>query len=222
MNMMLNEMDWKKINTVFLDLDGTLLDLHFDNHFWLEYVPVCYASHHGMGLDKATTHLMHRYSEVKGRLDWYCVEFWTKDLGLDIKQLKEEVSHKIAVHSNVEAFLEKMNELQKRVVLVTNAHPVSYALKMEVTGLEKYFNNVVNAHDLNLAKEHDGFWQALQSVEPFDPETTLFIDDNEEVLACAEKYGFTHLLSIVRPDSQKDGRQSSDYQMLEDFADITP
>ena len=222
MNMMLKKINWKDIDTVFSDLDGTLLDLHFDNHFWLEYVPVCYANHHGMGLDKATTHLTHRFSEVKGRLDWYCVEFWTKELGLDIKQLKAEVSHKIAVHSNVETFLEKMNELKKRIVLVTNAHPVSYALKMEITGLQKYFDNVVNAHDLNMAKEHDGFWEALQAVEPFNPESTLFIDDNEEVLACAGKYGFTNLLSIVKPDSQKDGRQASNFSMLEDFADITP
>ena len=219
---MISAFDWKKIHSVFLDLDGTLLDLHFDNHFWLEYVPVCYADTHGLAIEDATTHLMHRYSEVKGRLDWYCVEFWTKDLGLDIKQLKEEVSHKIAIHSNVEPFLKKMNELQKRVVLVTNAHPVSYALKMEVTGLNQYFNHVVNAHDLKIAKEHDGFWQALKSVEPFECETTLFIDDNEEVLSCARKYGFMHLLSIVKPDSQKQSRESSTYPMLNDFADITP
>ena len=126
------------------------------------------------------------------------------------------------MHSNVETFLEKMNELKKRVVLVTNAHPVSYAIKMEVTGLQKYFNNVVNAHDLKIAKENDGFWQALQSVEPFKSESTLFIDDSEEVLACAEKYGFIHLLSIVKPDSKKQDRQSSNYPMLNDFSDITP
>lgn len=219
---MVNMFDWSKITSVFLDLDGTLLDLHFDNHFWLEYVPVCYADQHDMGLDDATTHLMHRYSEVKGHLNWYCVEFWTRDLGLDIKKLKQEVSHKIAVHSNVEEFLKTMNDRGVRVVLVTNAHPVSYALKMEVTGLDKYFDNVINAHDLKLAKENEGFWQALHRVEPFDVESTVFIDDNEEVLSCAEDYGFKHLLSIVKPDSQKNDRVEARYPMLNDFADITP
>jgi len=219
---MIERFDWQTIDTVFLDLDGTLLDLHFDNHFWLEYVPVCYADQHGLTLDSARTHLEHRYSEVRGRLDWYCVEFWTNDLGLDIGQLKEEVSHKIAIQPNVEHFLEKMRSHSKRVVLVTNAHPVSYALKMKVTGLDEYFDGVVNAHDLNVAKENSGFWQALQAVEPFDPARTLFIDDNEEVLSNAQKYGFMHLLSIVKPDSQKAGRQASGYPMLKDFADITP
>ena len=40
--------DWENIETVLLDMDGTLLDLHFDNHFWLQHVPVCYAEKHGL------------------------------------------------------------------------------------------------------------------------------------------------------------------------------
>ena len=35
--------DWNAINTVLLDMDGTILDLHFDNYFWKEYVPQKYA-----------------------------------------------------------------------------------------------------------------------------------------------------------------------------------
>ena len=33
-------MDWKSITAVFLDMDGTLLDLYFDNYFWHEHVPL--------------------------------------------------------------------------------------------------------------------------------------------------------------------------------------
>ncbi|HBT55971.1 MAG TPA: haloacid dehalogenase, partial [Pseudomonas sp.] len=32
-------LNWNAIDTVLLDMDGTLLDLHFDNHFWLEHMP---------------------------------------------------------------------------------------------------------------------------------------------------------------------------------------
>ncbi|MCP4043692.1 MAG: haloacid dehalogenase, partial [Gammaproteobacteria bacterium] len=32
--------NWNSIHTVLLDMDGTLLDLHFDNQFWLEHVPL--------------------------------------------------------------------------------------------------------------------------------------------------------------------------------------
>ena len=36
--------DWRAIDTVLLDMDGTLLDLRFDNYFWLELVPRKYGA----------------------------------------------------------------------------------------------------------------------------------------------------------------------------------
>lgn len=30
---------WQEIDTVLLDMDGTLIDLHFDNYFWQRLVP---------------------------------------------------------------------------------------------------------------------------------------------------------------------------------------
>lgn len=215
-------LDWQAIDTVFLDLDGTLLDLHFDNHFWLEHVPIRYAEKHGLTADEANKALMDRYSEVKGRLEWYCVDFWTRELELDIEQLKHETSHKIAVHPQVREFLQAIRDIGKRVVLVTNAHPASLSLKMKKTGLNTYFDRMINAHDLGLAKEHDGFWRQLHVVEPYDPASTLLIDDNLEVLESAENFGIAHLLAISNPDSQGAVVETQRYHALRSFAEITP
>ena len=214
--------DWKDISTVFLDLDGTLLDLHFDNHFWLEHVPIRYAEKHGLTTDEANKALMDRYSEVKGRLEWYCVDFWTRELELDIEQLKHETSHKIAVHPQVREFLQAIRDIGKRVVLVTNAHPASLSLKMKKTGLDVYFDRLINAHDIGLAKEHDGFWRQLHIVEPYDPSSTLLIDDNLEVLESAENFGIAHLLAVANPDSQGSAIETQRYVALKSFAEITP
>jgi putative hydrolase of the HAD superfamily len=213
--------DLVDIKTVLLDLDGTLLDLHFDNHFWLEYVPVCYARQHEIPLEQAHSILMQRYNEVRGSLDWYCVEFWTRELGLEIEQLKREVAHKIAVHPFVHDFLQSARKKGKQVVLVTNAHPASLSIKMEKTELVDYFDRIVTSHELGLAKEQDGFWQKLQTIEPYDPDTTLLIDDNHEVLECAERYGIRHLLAIHRPDSQGDEKSHDRYHSLRSFEEIT-
>ncbi|HNG60363.1 MAG TPA: haloacid dehalogenase, partial [Cellvibrionaceae bacterium] len=35
---------WQAIDTLLLDMDGTLLDLHYDNYFWLEYLPRAFAA----------------------------------------------------------------------------------------------------------------------------------------------------------------------------------
>lgn len=214
------KVDWKKIHTVFLDLDGTLLDLHFDNHFWLEYVPIHFADKHNIAVDDAKQRLSNLYAEFGGTLNWYCVDFWTKRIGLDIRSLKEDVSHKIAIRPQAEEFLQMLNTAGKHIVLVTNAHEASISIKMRKTQLDKYFHRIISSHQFGLAKEEPGFWEKLNEVEPFDKSTTLFIDDNLTVLKAADKYGIEHLRAIRLPDSQGAEIMTKDYGVIDDYRDI--
>ena len=209
--------DWSLIDVVLLDMDGTLLDLKFDNDFWLEVVPTAYGNRHGLDFNQACDVLFPRMRALRGTLDWYCIEFWTRELGLDIEQLKREVAHKIAVHPFVHDFLQSARTRGKQVVLVTNAHPASLTIKMEKTELVDYFDSIITSHELGLAKEQDGFWEKLQAVNAYDPQKTLLIDDNHEVLECAERYGIRHLLAIHRPDSKGDEKSHDRYHLLKSF-----
>ncbi len=214
--------DWNQIDRLFLDMDGTLLDLHFDNHFWLEHVPKRYASARGVSLEQAKQELLGRYRSIEGTLEWYCIDHWSRELGLDIALLKEEVDHLIAVHPHVESFLNAMRGLQKRVILVTNAHQKSLTLKLNRTRLGQYLDAVVCAHDLGLPKEDPAFWSRLQQVEPFDRRRTLFVDDNAEVLGSARDYGIRWLLRVLRPDTQGVTREAGGFQAIHDFSEILP
>ena len=214
--------EWHNIKTVLLDLDGTLLDLHFDNHFWLHHVPLRYADKHNITPAEASDALMAHYTRAKGSLDWYCIDFWTRELELDIEQLKHEVADKIAVHPSVPEFLGALREADKRIVLVTNAHPASLKLKMHKTGLDEYFDRMINAHDIGMAKEQPGFWQKLKQVESFSRASTLLIDDNLEVLNCAEAYGIQYLLAVHQPDSQKAHMETRHFRAVKDFSEIMP
>jgi putative hydrolase of the HAD superfamily len=214
--------DWNQIDVVFLDMDGTLLDLHFDNHFWLEYVPRRYAEARGMVLDEAKDELMSRYRSVEGTLEWYCVDHWSRELGLDIALLKREVDHLIAVHPHVADFLDAMHGLGKRRILVTNAHQKSLALKLERTRLGGHLDGVVCSHELGLPKENPEFWDRLRVVEPFDRERTLFVDDSPSVLASARRYGIRWLLRVLRPDTQGPVREAEGYDAIHDFSEILP
>ena len=213
---------WENIETVLLDMDGTLLDLHFDNHFWLSHVPRCYAEKHELSDEEAHRRLMSRYTEVRGSLDWYCVDFWTRELSLDIEQLKHDTAEKISIRPDVVEFLSWLNENNKRVVLVTNAHPASLNLKMDKTGLHVHFDKIINAHDMGLAKENDGFWQKLQQVESYKKQHTMLIDDNLEVLDSAHAYGIEYCLGIQQPDSQGDDVSSENYPVIDSFKEILP
>ena len=213
---------WPKIDTVLLDMDGTLLDLHFDNHFWQVHVPLRYAQKHALSVEDARAHLVPRFRRAEGTLDWYCVDYWTQELGLDIGLLKAEVDHLIAVHPHVIEFLDAVRMQNKRIVLVTNAHGKSLALKMQRTQLGGHFDAVVCAHDLGLPKEHFGFWEKMQNVECFDKDSALLIDDSLPVLRSARHYGIAQLLAIKNPDSKGPEKNAGEFNALGSFREIMP
>lgn len=214
--------DWAQVDTVFLDMDGTLLDLHFDNHFWLEHMPRRYAEYHGLALETAHAHLRAHYARHAGTLNWYCLDFWSSELALDIVQLKEEVAHLIAVRPDVPAFLQAVRASGRRMVMVTNAHPRSLGLKMHRTGIDTYFDALLSSHQIGLPKEHPDFWQGLQAIEPFDKTRTLFVDDSLPVLKSAQTYGVAHLLAVCNPDSRQPHKDCGTFQAITSFGQVMP
>jgi putative hydrolase of the HAD superfamily len=213
---------WDAVDTLLLDMDGTLLDLHYDNHFWLEHVPRRYAEVHGLPYETARHELLARYKKAEGTLDWYCVDYWTRELGLDISMLKEEVDHLIVVHPHVLEFLHAVRALKKRVVLVTNAHGKAIDLKFRRTQLGGHFDTVVCSHDLRVPKEHTGFWQKMQALHPFDRSRALLVDDSLPVLRAARDHGVAQLLAVRQPDSRLPEKDVGEFQAIRSFKEIMP
>lgn len=203
-------------------MDGTLLDLNFDNHFWQRHVPLRYSQARNLPLAVAHEELQSRYHARSGTLEWYSVDYWEAELDLDIMRLKAEVAHLIAVHPHVTDFLDAARAMAKRLLLVTNAHHKSLALKMDRTGLSGYFDQLFTSHEIGLAKENPAFWQRLQQIAPFDPATTLLVDDSLPVLDSAKSFGIAHLVAVMRPDTQQPAKDTSSYAAIEDFGMLIP
>lgn len=213
---------WSDIDSVFLDMDGTLLDLHFDNYFWREYVPLKYAREKQISLQDSKRELMQRYAGVEGKLQWYCVDHWSRELGLDIVLLKQEVRHLIRVHPFVLDFLGLLQAAAKRRVLVTNAHQQAMKLKLEKTQLHGCLDEVVSTHELGLPKEDPAFWTHLQERLPFSAQRTLFIDDSLPMLHAARKYGIQHLLHVLHPDSRQPVNPADEFPAVVNFSELLP
>lgn len=214
--------DWSKIESVFLDMDGTLLDLHFDNHFWLEHLPLRYGEREGLSKEAALEALTPRFRAVEGTLAWYSLDYWSRELDMDIPTLKREVEHLIQVLPHAEDFLRQVKALGKRLVLVTNAHADVLNMKMEKTRLDSYFDRIVSSHDLGNPKETLAFWRGLQEIEPFGPATTLFVDDSLPVLKAARDYGLKRLVAMRKPDSRRPPREITEFVSIESFAELLP
>lgn len=194
---------WPGIDVVLLDMDGTLLDLRFDNYFWQELVPVKYAERHGMSTAAAIEELKPRFESHRGSLAWYCTDFWSRELDLPIAALKHDVRERIGWLAGAEIFLERVRRLGKRMMLVTNAHTDTLRIKNAQTGLIDHFDVVISSHTLGAPKENADFWSALQSQHPFAASRALFVDDSLPVLRAAKAHGIGHIVRITYPDSSQ-------------------
>lgn len=212
---------WDQIETVLLDMDGTLLDLHFDSHFWLEHLPERYAQLHKLDQASAREHVLTAIRSQQGTLNWYSLDYWAERFQVDIVALKKEVQHLIGFRSDARHLLEFLQQHKARVVLATNSDQHGLSLKLPPTGLDQLVDDIVSSADFGIAKEEPEFWKALQGVVPYNPETTLLIDDNEQVLDSAQSFGIRYLYTILQPDMASPERKVTRYPGVRTFDQIT-
>ncbi|MDX3772730.1 GMP/IMP nucleotidase [Chromatiaceae bacterium AAb-1] len=210
-------LQWAEIDTVLLDMDGTLLDLHFDNYFWLHHLPARWAEISGISAAEASQQLKAEYAALTGKLEWYCLDYWERRLQLPITELKREVMHKIQMRNDTPAFLNALKQSGRDIILLTNAHPASLALKAECTDLDQYISHQISTHEFGTTKETQSLWQQLQQRLGFDKQRTLFVDDSLPILDAAREFGIKHLLAVANPDSQQPARQIAEFPAITDY-----
>jgi HAD superfamily hydrolase (TIGR01509 family) len=211
---------WDDITWVLLDMDGTLLDKHFDDYFWETLVPEEYARRQGMELALARDLVFARYQKEEGTLNWTDIDFWSRELDLDIPALKEGIRHLIEVHPDAEDFLKFLRLKEKKAALVTNAHYKTLSLKMNHTGLLGYFDAVVSSFDLGSPKEEVWFWEILHDRLHFDGQHALLVDDNAEALAAARTFGIKYPYFKAKSSSRLDAANHPDFSCIESFKEL--
>jgi putative hydrolase of the HAD superfamily len=212
--------NWNDLTWVLLDMDGTLLDKHFDDYFWETLVPEEYALRRGLSLADARDLVFARYKREEGTLNWTDIDFWSRELELDIPALKEGIRHLIEVHPDAEEFLQFLRAQGKKTALVTNAHYKTLTLKMNHVGLLGYFDAVISSFDLGTPKEDHFFWQLLQERLGFEPWQTMLVDDNAEALSAARTFGIKYCLFKAKSSSRQEAESHPDFPSLESFREL--
>jgi HAD superfamily hydrolase (TIGR01509 family) len=215
--------EWSAIRTVCLDMDGTVLDLSFDNMFWLDALPRHWGERHGVPAEEAIRSLRDRFDAKRGTLDWYCIDHWSEELDFDIAALKAELGAHIRYLPGAIDFLDAARALGKRLLLTTNAHPISLAVKERQTGLSRHFDQMVSSHEFGVPKESETFWIRLAASHAVDPSSTLFVDDSAAVIEAALRAGVCSVYQVLQPDSSLPPRAPlAGVGAIRGLADIIP
>ncbi len=208
------------ITHVLLDMDGTLLDKYFDDYFWEHLVPEKYADKHGMTFGKAKEGLLKKYKSHEETLNWTDIDFWSRELGLDILALKEQIRHLIEVHPHVEDFLKLMRSRRKKVYIATNAHDKVLAMKLKKTDLGRYLSGAITSAEMGYPKERTEFWVRAEKKLRFHKENALFVDDTLAVLKTAKQYGIRYLLYKAKSNSKAKPVLNAEFTTVMDFSEL--
>ncbi len=215
-------LDWDTVDDVLLDMDGTLLDRHFDNFFFEEELPRRYAARHGIAFEEALAKLLAMYRSVETELAWTDLHYWSRLLDMDLVALTKEFDHLIRFLPDAEDFLAHLREQGKRVHIITNAHASGIAIKAAKTGVDKHVERIVNAFDIGYLKMRPEYWPTCRDRIGFDPARSLYIDDDESCLAAAQAFGIGHIVHRSKSSSQLPPQPSARYRSIETFHVLMP
>lgn len=211
---------FKEIEHVLLDMDGTLLDRYFDDYFWEHLVPERYAEKHKITFGNAREQLFKRYKAHEGTLNWTDIDFWSKELDLDILALKEQIRHLIEVHTHVEDFLRMLRSRKIKTFIVTNAHYKVLDMKLKKTDLGRFLTGAITSFEIGFPKEKIDFWRIAEQRLGFQKEKTMLVDDTLEVLKTAKKYGIRYLIYKAKSNSRIKPLPSSEFKTILDFGEL--
>jgi putative hydrolase of the HAD superfamily len=216
------QLDWSRIDHVLLDMDGTVLDLAFDNYFWGELVPQRYALANQISLEESYAVLRPRFRAIEHTLPWYCTDHWSRETGLNLKALKQEIREQVAFIGGSLEFMQAVKASGRALWLVTNAHPDAWQIKLDQVNLRPMFDVIVSSHDYGAPKEQPAFWQSLQAQHPFDPARALFADDSLPVLRSARNYGIGQIVAMRHPDSTQPPRVIDEFPSAGGLGELLP
>jgi 5'-nucleotidase len=214
--------DWSQIDDVLLDMDGTLLDRHFDNFLFEEELPRRYAVKHALAFEDARDRLMTMYRSVEGELAWTDLHYWTERVEMDVVAMHRELDHMIAFLPDAEEFLLSLRRLGKRVTILTNAHRAGVDVKTAKTGLDQQVDRIVDAFEVGWLKMRSEYWPSCRRLVGFDPARALYIDDDEQCLAAAEQFGIGRIFHRSKSSSRASAAPSERFASIESFHAILP
>ena len=90
-------------------------------------------------------------------------------------------------NSNILEIIEKLKNKGYKVYLLSNLSDYIYDLFKDK--LESLFDGLVLSYEIHMIKPYDGIYKYLLNTYSLIPEETLFLDDKEENIKTANKFG---------------------------------
>ena len=217
-----NLIEWNAIDTVLLDMDGTLLDDHYEDFFWDVEVPKRYAAKYIITTKEANKRLQKLYYKHEKSMAWSDIDFWEKELDMKLWSIRHQLRHLVRLHPHTIRFLRFLKKHKKRIYLVTASHPKDIDFKFGYSKIGGYFDGICTSFDFGISKHDKLFWKNLQKKLKYDNNRTLFADDKEKIVRVAKSSGIKWVIVKSKSSSKKPANMPKNLLYVHHFDDIIP
>ncbi|WP_099210161.1 TIGR02253 family HAD-type hydrolase [Thermococcus henrietii] len=200
------------MKAVLFDVDGTLLTEMPLIQLFLPWVYDELAKRLGVTKEEARERFLNEIMARRDTYDWHDWNFFFRLFNVDLnyEELLRRYPHKLHVYPDVVPTLEWLKGNGYRLGVVTSG-PEYQRLKLELTGLDKYFDVIVTREDVKAIKpEPKIFLHALERLG-VEPGEALYVGDS----LSQDVYGAKHVgmkaVWINRDGS--DGYHMADYEI---------
>jgi len=120
----------KSLRIISFDVDGTLVDLEYNDLIWFKEIPELVAKKKKISFEKSLKYVHEEYAKLgEHNLNWYDINYWISYFGIEISPDKIFEKYVISL----------LEELKKKYILIViTAMPREFLIP-KMKNLEKYF-----------------------------------------------------------------------------------
>jgi len=169
-----------KLKIISFDVDGTLVDLEYNDLIWFKEIPELVAKKKKVSFEKSLKYVSEEYIKLgEHNLNWYDINYWITYFKLEVspKKILEKYESQVKIFPEVIPLLE---ELKKNFILIViTAMPREFLIP-KMKKLEKYFKFCFSAlSDFKELKNSEIYLKISKTLNVC-PEQILHIGDHWE------------------------------------------
>ena len=194
------------IKIISFDVDGTLVDLEYNDLVWFKEIPELVAKKKKISFEESLKLVKEEYSKLgEYNLNWYDIKYWISyfDLEVSYKKILEKYESQVKIFPDV---IPTLKELRKDFILiVTTAMPREFLIP-KMKKLEPYFKTSFSAlSDFKELKNSEIYFKICKILNVY-PEQIMHIGDQWEFDYLAACKAGLNALYLDRSNTRKKGK----------------
>jgi len=193
----------KSLKIISFDVDGTLVDLEYNDLIWFKEIPELVAKKKKISFEKSLKFVHEEYAKLgEHNLSWYDINYWISYFGIEISPDKifEKYEPQVKIYPEVIPLLEELKK--KYILIVITAMPREFLIP-KMKNLEKYFKFSFSALSDFKELKNSEIYSKISKALKVPPKQILHIGDHWEFDYLAARKAGMNAIYLDRSNIKK-------------------